>query len=329
MARIALVHDIAGVATVQAELLRKAGHEVDQIPLPAHGATWRWPVKALALPVRLAAFVPTIGRLRRGRYDIVHIHFVSQGIVGVLARRPFFVQAHGSDLHLNLTRGAYRGVTARVLKDAKAIFYVTPNLRAYMSGYESKLVYLPNPVQLDVAPPPTSVSRILIFTRLHAVKGVDLIFPAAQRLGDFARVSALEYGSLAAGYVREYGGTVDFHKPIEHQKVGEFLAEFDVVIGQMRQGVLGLMEIEALAVGRPVIAAVDASLYTDDPPPVVNASNPDEIVAAARRLKDHPEDLADLARRSHEWAVRNHGYARHLEILEKTYFPPHLRGGGP
>ena len=43
MARIALVHDIAGVAAAQAEILRKAGHDVDQIPLPAYGASWRWP----------------------------------------------------------------------------------------------------------------------------------------------------------------------------------------------------------------------------------------------------------------------------------------------
>src|SRR5215472_10016006 len=214
MARIALVHDIAGVAEVQAKLLRSAGHEVDQIPLPAHGASWRWPVKALALPVRMAAFLPTIGRLRRGGYDVIHIHFVSQGIVGVLARKPFFVQAHGSDLHLNLTRGAYRGVTARVLGDAKSIFYVTPNLRAYMDGYESKLVYLPNPVELEPAPPPSGVSRVLIFTRLHPVKGVDRIFPAVERIAAIARVTALEYGPLAAQYARDYGRWVEFVKPI-------------------------------------------------------------------------------------------------------------------
>ena len=320
MARIALVHDIAGVAEVQARLLRAAGHEVDQIPLPAHGATWKWPVKALALPVRVAAFLPTIGRLRRRRYDVIHIHFVSQGIVGVLARRPFFVQAHGSDLHLNLTRGAYRGVTARVLGDARAIFYVTPNLRAYMSGYESKLVYLPNPVELEAAPPPTRVARVLIFTRLHQVKGIDRIFPAVERLSKIAHVTALDYGPLAAQYVSEYGRFVEFVKPIPHDQVASFLAGFDVVIGQMQQGVLGLMEIEALAVGRPVIAAVDTTLYNGEPPPVMNAASADDIVSAVERLRDRPDELGVISRRSHEWAERNHGYKRHLEILEQTYF---------
>jgi len=320
MARIALVHDIAGVATVQAEILRKAGHDVEQIPLPAHGATWRWPMKAVALPARLVAFLPTIRKLRTGRYDVIHIHFVSQGIVGVLARRPFFAQAHGSDLHLNLTRGAYRGITARVLRDARAVFYVSPNLRRHMPGYESKLVYLPNPVELPAAPPPVEVSRVLIFTRLHPVKGVERIFPAVERLAARARVSALGYGPLAAEYARDYSRWVEFQKPIPHDQIGAFLAGFDVVIGQMLQGVLGLMEIEALAVGRPVIAAVDASLYPEDPPPVVHASTPDEIVAVVERLRARPAELAEIARRGHEWAVRNHGYGRHLEILERTYF---------
>src|SRR5712692_7528132 len=146
MARIALVHDVAGVAAVQADLLRSAGHDVDQIALPAIGATWMWPAKAVALPVRLAAYLPTIARLRSAKYDIVHIHWLSHGIVGVLAGRSFFAQAHGSDLHLNVDNSVYRWVTRSVLKHARKIFYVTPNLRSYLKDVEDKAIYLPNPV---------------------------------------------------------------------------------------------------------------------------------------------------------------------------------------
>ena len=61
-------------------------------------------------------------------------------------------------------------------------------------------------------------------------------------------------------------------------------------------------------------------LYRDDPPPVVQASDPDEIVAAVEKLRADPARLGELSRRSREWAVRNHGYARHLQTLESTYF---------
>ena len=320
-----MVHDVAGIAAVQADLLRTAGHEVDQFALPSIGASWRWPVKAVALPVRFAAYWPTIRKLRAGNYDVVHIHWLMHGIVGVLSGLKFFAQAHGSDLHLNLRNPAYRAVTRRVLRRAEKVFYVTPNLLSYLGGFESKAVYLPNPVDMrgvgQPHPSPTRVSKVVIFTRLDPVKGVDRIFPAVERLSEMASVTALDWGPLAREYMRRYGTWVRFVKPLPHDEIGSFLSEFDLVIGQMRQGILSLMEIEALGAGRPLITALDASLYsTADSPPVVSASNADEIVAAVKRLQASPSQLPALALRGRDWALRNHSYAHHLELLQAAYF---------
>jgi glycosyltransferase involved in cell wall biosynthesis len=120
-----------------------------------------------------------------------------------------------------------------------------------------------------------------------------------------------------------YGRWVDFVKPIPHDQVGEFVGQFDLVIGQMRQGILSLMEIESLAAGRPVITAIDWSLYREDPPPVISVSGPDQIVAAVEKVKDDRPELERLSAQGREWAIRNHGYARHLRLLESAYF-----GGG-
>lgn len=324
MARIALVHDVAGIAAIQAELLRGAGHEVDQIALPAAGASWKWPGKAFILPLRLAAYLPIANRLRRGRYDVIHIHWVTHGIVGVMAGRPFFAQAHGSDLHLNLANPVYRRITNAVLKKAKAVFYVTPNLRVFLERHSEKVIYLPNPVDMrgiaDAAAVPTGVARVVIFTRLDPVKGVDRIFPAVERLSDTVEVTALEWGPLAKEYQRKYSAWVRFAKPIPHGDVGAFLQQFDVVIGQMRQGILSLMEIESLSAGRPLITDVDWSLYPDDPPPVIAASGGDAIVEAVERLRSNPEELARLSRAGREWAIRNHSYVHHFQLLERAYF---------
>lgn len=324
MARIALVHDVAGVAAVQAELLRSSGHDVDQIALPTVGSSWRWPAKGASLPIRLAAYVPTANRIRNGNYDVVHIHWLSHGIVGVLAGRAFFAQAHGSDLHLNMSNPVYRWVTRRVLGRAKKVFYVTPNLRTFLGDYSDKLMYLPNPVDMRgvgaAYPAPTEVANVVVFTRLDPVKGVDRIFPAVERLSSFARVTALEWGPLARDYVRRYARWVSFVKPIPHTGIGAFLSQFDVAIGQMRQGILSLMEIEAMGAGRPLITNVDRSLYPDDPPPVVSASGPDEIVEAVEKLRQAPEELARLSGAGRDWAMRNHSYAHHLRLLESAYF---------
>src|SRR6266566_7216992 len=201
MARIALVHDVAGVATVQAEILRRAGHDVDHIRLPDFGASWPWFAKAMTLPIRVARYLPTVLRLRRGRYDIVHIHWVPRGLVGLMTRRPFLIQAHGSDIHKEINTPGLFGLNRRVLEGARVIFYVTPNLEPFIHRFADKLCYLPNPVNVPLAAgsarPPQSVRRVIFFMRLDPVKGAEKVFPAAERLSEMVELTALAWGPLA------------------------------------------------------------------------------------------------------------------------------------
>jgi glycosyltransferase involved in cell wall biosynthesis len=325
VARIAFVHDVAGVATVQAEILRSAGHDVDHIRLPDFGARWHWTLKALTLPVRLLLYLPAVRRLRRGGYDVIHIHWLPRGIVGILARRPFAIQAHGSDLHTEINTPGLFNLNRRVLEEARVIFYVTPNLESYIHRFEPKLRYLPNPVNVGAvagAPrAPERVRRAVVFMRLDPVKGVDKVFPAAERLSSMIELTALRWGPLAAEYGERYRSSVRFVDPVPHDRIGEFLSQFDLVIGQMEQGALGLSEIEAMAAGRPLITGIDRALYyAGDRPPVVYSGDPDQLVDQVEALKDDAKRLANLAREGREWVRRNHGYHRHLAILEAAYF---------
>jgi glycosyltransferase involved in cell wall biosynthesis len=326
MARIAVVHDVAGVAEIQAQILRRAGHDVEQITLPRLGARWPWLLKGVTMPIRLAMYLPAIFRLRSGRYDVRHIHWVPRGIVGVLAFKPFLIQAHGSDLHVHLGVRGLRRLNRLVLRRAKAICYVTPNLAAYLSRFESKIHYLPNPVDVvalaATVRPPTRLARAVIFARLDPIKGVDRIFPAAERLAGNVELTAFLWGRLAQDFSRRYARDVRFVERVPHERIGAFLQEFDLVIGQMQQGALGLSEIESMAVGRPLITGLDRSLYPEDPPPVISASGPDEIVAAVERLQGDPAELARLSAAGRDWVQRNHGFDRYLQMLEAAYFGP-------
>jgi len=325
MARIALVHDVAGVARAQAEILRSAGHHVDHLRLPDFGARWAWLAKALTLPIRMLLYVPTVLQLRRGRYDVIHIHWVPRGLIGLMSGRPFLIQAHGSDIHKEInTPGLFR-LNRRVLEDARVIFYVTPNLQPFVDRFRDKLVYLPNPINVrmlaDAPKAPERIRRAVIFMRLDPVKGVEKVFPAVERLSSMLRLTALAWGPLADEYRERYGKFVRFVEPVPHDRVGGFLEQFDLVIGQMEQGALGLSEIEAMAAGRPLITGIDRSLYyPGDKPPVVSSTNPDELVAQVETLHDDAKRLANLSREGREWVSRNHGYERHLHILESAYF---------
>jgi glycosyltransferase involved in cell wall biosynthesis len=325
MARIALVHDVAGVAAVQAEILRRAGHDVDHIRLPDFGARWPWLAKAVTLPIRLLLYLPTVRRLRRGGYDVIHIHWVPRGLLGLMSRKPFLIQAHGSDIHKEINTPGLFSLNRRVLEVARVIFYVTPNLEPYIHRFADKLCYLPNPVNVralaDAPRAPESVRRVVIFMRLDPVKGVEKVFPAVERLGGMVDLTALAWGPLAAEYRARYGAHVRFVDPVPHEKVGEFLAQFDLVVGQMEQGALGLSEIEAMAAGRPLITGIDRSLYySGDKPPVVFSGDPEQLIEQIEVLKDDAKRLANLSREGREWVRRNHGYERHLALLESAYF---------
>ena len=324
MARIALVHDVAGVGATQAEILRAAGHDVDHIRLPDFGARWPWLAKALTLPLRLLLYLPVVLRLRRRSYDVIHIHWVPRGIVGLLARRPFVIQAHGSDIHKEInTPGLYQ-LNRRVLEDAKTIFYVTPNLEPYIHRFGPKLHYLPNPIDVDAVTRnprvPERVRSVLIFMRLDPVKGVRFVFPAVRELANTVELTALAWGPLTNELTRRYGDVVRFVPPVTHDEIGPFLQQFDLVIGQMEQGALGLSELEAMAAGRPLISGIDRDLYPGDKPPVVSSYSADELIAQVERLKDDSRRLDNLSREGRAWVRRNHGFERHLQLLEAAYF---------
>jgi len=57
MARIALVHDVAGVAAAQAEILCTAGHEVDEIDVDFEGPSG---------PARQGPHAPAAPKCSRG-----------------------------------------------------------------------------------------------------------------------------------------------------------------------------------------------------------------------------------------------------------------------
>lgn len=321
MARITIVHDVAGVAAEEARLLRAAGHEVTHIRLPQPGANWRWPVKAIAILWRLVIYLPAVVRIRLSRPDVLHIHWVLMGVLGVLAGRPFHVSAHGSDLHVHFRGRVLRVLSRFVLGRAERIFYSTPNLATYLTGFEDKSVHLPNPVDpadFPIRERPAG-RAVLLFTRLDPIKGVDVVFAAAERLVASAELTGLAWGPLRADYLSRYGGVVRFVEPVGREQIPEFLQDFDVVVGQMKQGTLGLAEIEALAAGLPVVTGLDLALYAADPPPVTCANDADGIVAAVERLLADPAGRPARRLAARSWVERNHGSAHHLQILEEAY----------
>lgn len=322
MARIAIVNNVAGVAPLEVDGLRQAGWDADFYDLPKPGAKWPVWAKAIALPLRLALSLPVVLRLRRGRYDLVHVHYVSQGFVGAASGRPYFLHAHGSDLHLNLANPLMRAWSRAWMRRARGIFFVTPNLAPFVEEFASKARLLPNPIDVErfaAVAAPRGMARVLVFLRLAPVKGAQTIFDAADQIIRRVSLAALDWGPLADDYKRRYAGRVEFLEPVAHADVPGLLARFDAVIGQMEQGVPGLSELEAMAAGRVVFMRFDPALFPSDPPPVVNVASGTEIAAAIERLEADPDEAARLSDAGRSWVRRHHSVDAHVRMLADAY----------
>lgn len=320
--RIGIVNDVAGVGSLQARLLRAAGFSVDFIDLPKPMGSWPLYAKFLTSPVRLATYIPIIWRLRRGADDWLHIHFVSQGFIGILAGKPYFVQAHGHDLHTNMSNPVLRWLSRLSMRKARAIFYVTPDLSRNLDEFRFKAYFLPNPLEpafFDGVQPPAKLRNVLFFTRLYPIKGPGEVFEAAPALSELVSITAISWGPMSAALSAKYGRFVKFIQRVPHNQVPSMIDDFDAVIGQMKLGILSLSELESMARGRVVFMHLDRSLYPDDPPPVVDVEDGAGLVAAIRHLQHDPDEMRRLSDAGREWVARNHSVKSYIKLLRTVY----------
>src|SRR5207249_11305258 len=206
--RIAIVNDVAGIGRLQARVMSEAGYAVDFLDLPKPGASLPLYAKVLILPIRIAAYLPIIWRLRRAEYAWVHVHFLSYGLFGWLTGKPYYVHGHGHDVHTNLAKPLIGWISRLGMRHARAIFYVTPDLAPYLAEFREKAYLLPNPLEpafFDGVETPSKLEKVLLFTRLYPIKAPEQVLAASPELAKFVSMSAIAWGPLTAELREKYG----------------------------------------------------------------------------------------------------------------------------
>lgn len=248
---------------------------------------WRWPL----VPAFLAAFVRAARRAARGA-DLVHAHWLPAGAVALATRKPYLVHLHGSDVEL--ARRAPR-LARGILRRAEAVVCVSSALAedARRLG-AAEVVVLPNGVELptqvgEEADPP----EILFAGRLSREKGVLELVEATRGMN----LVVAGDGPLRDRVPQARG----FVPPQELAKL--YARAAVVVCPSLREG-FGVVCLEAMAHGRPVVASAVGGLLdlVEDgetgllvPPGDVGA-----LRAAIERLLADPElrrRLRDAGRR--------------------------------
>ena len=323
--RFVQVNDIASVASELAVALRKRGHHVDLLYPKLHGAGLPPPAKLVVAPLRFIDWVRLAWRLRRGKYDAVHIHYAYLGIVGLLARVPYVLHCHGDDVR-DVERRIWAPMIRMAIRRARFVYYSTPDLREPLLKIRPDVEFLPNPIDIDAFTPrplPEDAADVFVACALAENKGVANILAAVRRLAETSpkvRVTAVAGGSGTAEANDLPNVLLLMHQP--RGKLPLLMSRHRVIVGQVHQGAVGMVELEALACGRPVVTWFTYNEAYPEPAPFVQALEGGDIAATIERLLGDPAEAARIGAAGREWVVRHHNadeIAGRIEALAERF----------
>src|SRR3954471_17609754 len=273
------------------------------------------------------------------RADIIHVHHphpLADVACLLRARRtPVVVTQHADS-----RRGIYSPATRLVLWRAAAV--VVPSrahlaLSSELAGHESKVEVIPfgiDQTRWEVVPPPPpgGAPRAIFIGRLAAYKGLDVLLRALERVPELRldivgagpegpRLRTLAQALAVTDRVRWYGEYPDEDLP-RRMADADFLVLPSVTVEEM----FGLVVLEAMAAGRPVITtAVPSAVREVNVPGVTGLEVPlRDVPALARALETLSRDserrrsMGEAGRkRVAERFTQTAMAAKHIELYER------------
>ncbi|MGQ0616017.1 MAG: glycosyltransferase [Acidimicrobiia bacterium] len=268
-AGLPLRHEVAGVPVrrvrygpARAEVLAYRGGGHGRLRSPAH---------ALLLPGLAAALAAAVAsEVRRWRPDVVHAHFLLPGgLAAALLRRSgrprVVVTLHGTDVAL--AAGRARPLARTVAGRADAVLAVSAPLARQaedilgLSTGAVGVARLPLPAGLVPAPLPAGPLRLLAAGRASTEKGFDVLVAAlalpeasawsATLVTEGPERPALEKQAASLGL----GDRLRFEPLVPRAALHDMVRAHSAVVVPSRSEGLGMMALEALALGRPVVAS--------------------------------------------------------------------------
>ena len=273
------------------------------------------------------------------RADIIHVHhphpLADLACLLRAGRTPVVVTQHADS-----RRSAYRPLTRLVIRRARAV--VVPSrahlaLSSELTGYEGKVEVIPFGIdqtrwQSVPPPPPGGPPRAIFIGRLVPYKGLDFLLRALEQVPDLRldivgsgpegpRLKTLARALAVTDRVRWYGEHPDDDLP-RRMADADFLVLPSVTVEEM----FGLVVLEAMAAGRPVITtAVPSAVREVNVPGVTGLEVPlRDVPALARALETLSRDagrrrsMGEAGRTRVAERFTQHAMAlRHIELYER------------
>ena len=311
--RILYINNINQVAKSYGEDMAQRGHTVKVYQPSLAGGAAPLPIKLAMLPGRIFNLRHIVGNLKPAYFDLVHIHWASYGLIGLVSHIPFIIECHGSDVRYRLKNPFFRLLLTAILRRAAAVICITPDLFPVVQSIRSDAIFFPGSIDTDRFMPCEGerprLWTILLFASLDPIKGCEI---ATQGITQFVqrhpevRVKLVDWGPEKEKYKQRYGERFEFVHPVTPELVQHLIWSADVVVGQFLLGALGLSELQAMSCAKPVIASFRYETAYPTPPPLCQASTAQEVDEHLENLFQHPEVARDLGQRARKWITDYH-----------------------
>jgi glycosyltransferase involved in cell wall biosynthesis len=311
--RILYINNLNQVAEVYGEEMTRRGHSVRVYEPSLTGGSALLPLKLAMMPGRIFKMRDIAGNLKPSHFDLVHIHWASYGVLGLVSRIPFIVHCRGSDVRYRLKQPFFHAILKYILDRAAAVLCTTPDLIPIIQPVRPDVLFFPGSIDTErFAPGESEQSHpwtLLLFARLDAIKGCEI---ALQGIARFAgrhpqvRVQLLDWGPETEKYKRLYGGHFEFVPFVTQELVQRLICSADAVVGQVFLGAIGMSELQAMSCARPVITSFRYETAYPAQPPVCQATTAEEVDERLEDLFQHPEVATELGQRARTWVIDYH-----------------------
>lgn len=253
----------------------------------------------------------------QGKPDLLHAHCINNG--GILAARlsrlhgiPYLITEHSSTYARGLIRPWQRAAMQQAAAGAAARFAVS---RDFCRLLENELPhtswqYLPNMLDTGFAEAMPSAARpagrTAVFQfcsigHLHGHKGFDLLLHALAKLHRDGLPCRLHIGGggrqldslMQTAETLGIAEAVSFHGALDREGVRRLLRQSDAFVLASRVETFGVVLIEALSQGLPLVATANdgpKSVVTPERGLLVPNNNPAALADAMRHIMRHAAD---------------------------------------
>ena len=293
-----------------------------------------------------------MGRLRelhkKYSFDLIHAHYAAPaGVIALLAQRwlkiPIVLSVHGTDVTYTAKQHAIGAAIIRwVFKNVDIILANstwTAKQIAYYGGDLSKIETLflagDSPPSVQVTEPAKQKGALTLLSvgYLERLKGNSYVLQALRRLLDMGY--ALRYVIVGDGPERQnferitkelnLEAYVSFEGYKKHSEVWPYFAACDIFVLPSWIEPFGIVYIEALGLGKPVIACEGTGGPTDikrlcpECIELVKQQDVNSLVQALKSLIEDPEKRAQMGALGQQLVADKFTWQRNAELTQQIY----------